>query len=69
RWLYEEAKILHRDISINNLTYHVETGKIFGVLNDYDLSVVLSASPRSTSRQPTGTKPFMSRDLLVPGPP
>ncbi|KAJ7723454.1 hypothetical protein DFH07DRAFT_783571 [Mycena maculata] len=29
RWLYEKASIMHRDISRNNLMYHVIDGKIY----------------------------------------
>ncbi|KAJ7845781.1 hypothetical protein B0H13DRAFT_2209083 [Mycena leptocephala] len=69
RWLYEKAGIMHRDISRNNLMYRVIDGKIYGVLNDFDLSV-LTKGPRSTSNQRTGTEPYMAVDLLVPtGPP
>jgi hypothetical protein len=60
---------MHRDISLNNLMYRFENGQLYGVLNDFDLSVNLKASPLSTSQQRTGTRPFMSMDLLVDGPP
>lgn len=40
-------------------------GKIFGVLNDYDLARVRGYSG-PTSRQRTGTQPFMAMDLLDP---
>ncbi|KAF8144290.1 hypothetical protein K438DRAFT_1992935 [Mycena galopus ATCC 62051] len=69
RWLYEKAKVMHRDISLGNLTYRIKNDKIFGVLNDFDLSLLLDADNISTSRQRTGTKPFMAIDLLVPQPP
>ncbi|KAF8146385.1 hypothetical protein K438DRAFT_1628156 [Mycena galopus ATCC 62051] len=66
RWLYERPRIMHRDISVDNLMFRRIDGKIFGVLNDFDLSVVLSDSP-STSEQRTGTAPYMALDLLMPG--
>ena len=44
-------------------------GKIYGVLNDFDLSVLRDKEPRSTSKQRTGTEPYMAVDLLVTGPP
>ncbi|KAJ7092421.1 hypothetical protein B0H15DRAFT_947977 [Mycena belliarum] len=70
RWLYEEVKIMHRDISLGNLMYRqMEGGKVIGVLNDFDFALHLTAIPLSTSKQRTGTKPYMARDLLVPSPP
>jgi Fungal protein kinase len=38
-------------------------GKIFGVLNDYDLAL-LGTNDTPTSKNRTGTKPFMAIDLL-----
>ncbi|KAJ7445440.1 hypothetical protein FB451DRAFT_1148766 [Mycena latifolia] len=69
RWLYEKAGIMHRDISRNNLMYRKIAGEVYGVLNDFDLSVLLANEPRSTSNQRTGTEPYMALDLLVTGPP
>ncbi|KAJ7204052.1 hypothetical protein GGX14DRAFT_369090, partial [Mycena pura] len=40
-----------------------------GVLNDFDLVVLWHKEPRSTSKQRTGTEPYMAMDLLVTGPP
>jgi hypothetical protein len=68
RWLFEIPKILHRDISLNNLMLRKEDDKVYAVLNDFDLAV--SADVKSTSsKQRTGTKPFMAIDLLRPDPP
>ncbi|KAF8162315.1 hypothetical protein K438DRAFT_1618415, partial [Mycena galopus ATCC 62051] len=69
RWLFEKANIMHRDISRNNLMYRRIDGKVYGVLNDFDLSVVLGNEPRSTSKQRTGTEPYMAIDLLETDPP
>ncbi|KAJ6598737.1 hypothetical protein B0H10DRAFT_2085083 [Mycena sp. CBHHK59/15] len=69
RWLFEKANIMHRDISRNNLMYRRIDGKIYGVLNDFDLSVVMGKEPRSTSKQRTGTEPYMAMDLLETDPP
>ncbi|KAF7326535.1 Other 1 protein kinase [Mycena venus] len=69
RWLHEKAGIVHRDISRNNLMYREIDGKVYGVLNDFDLSVFRDKEPRSTSKQRTGTEPYMAMDLLVIGPP
>jgi hypothetical protein len=45
-----------------------EGDKVYAVLNDFDLAV--SADVKSTSsKQCTGTKPFMAIDLLQPDPP
>ncbi|KAJ7067149.1 hypothetical protein C8F01DRAFT_1247545 [Mycena amicta] len=68
-WLYNVAEIMHRDISRNNLMYRKMNGKIYGVLNDFDLAVFRNDPQPSTSKQRTGTKPYMAADLLVPGPP
>ncbi|KAJ7712219.1 hypothetical protein B0H16DRAFT_1437217 [Mycena metata] len=69
RWLFEKARVMHRDVSLGNLMYRIKDGKIFGVLNDFDLSLLMDATDLSTSKQRTGTKPFMAIDLLVPQPP
>jgi hypothetical protein len=44
-------------------------GKVYGILNDFDLSVVLGNEPRSTSKQRSGTEPYMAIDLLETDPP
>ena len=68
RWLFEVPKVLHRDISLNNLMLLKEGDKAYVVLNDFDLAV--SADIKSTSsKQRMGTKPFMAIDLLQPDPP
>jgi serine/threonine protein kinase len=65
RWLYEYPKILHRDISLYNLMLRKDGDKVYGVLNDFDLSVRADImSPSSKHR--TGTQPFMAIDLLTP---
>ncbi|KAK6992607.1 hypothetical protein R3P38DRAFT_148162 [Favolaschia claudopus] len=65
RWLYDKARIIHRDISISNFMYHKVNGKLYGVLNDFDLALSLDHQPLSTSKTRTGTKPYMAIDLLV----
>jgi len=42
-----------------------EGDKIYGVLNDFDLAVCMDVNSPS-SKQQTGTKPFMAIDLLRP---
>jgi hypothetical protein len=53
--------------------YRVLEGKIYGVLNDFDLSYQMTdehPNPDSTSsNQRTGTLPFMAIDLLENDPP
>ncbi|KAH7923180.1 hypothetical protein BV22DRAFT_985391, partial [Leucogyrophana mollusca] len=55
----------HRDISAGNLMYYKdESGRVVGVLNDFDLAtLVIGKGP--TGNQRTGTVPFMARDLLT----
>jgi hypothetical protein len=53
---------MHRDVSLNNLMFRKIGDKVYGVLNDFDLGKDLS---QPTSKQRTGTKPFMACDLLV----
>ncbi|KAF8798526.1 hypothetical protein BYT27DRAFT_7150876 [Phlegmacium glaucopus] len=70
RWLYEEAKVIHRDVSLNNIMYRQKDDYLYGVLSDYDLSLsLLRQNPGPTSNQRTGTKPYMAIDLLHPTPP
>ncbi|KAJ3807773.1 hypothetical protein F5876DRAFT_47412, partial [Lentinula aff. lateritia] len=64
RWLYEGPKIMHCDVSISNLMFQRIDGKLYGVLNDFDLAAFHDGSMPSTSKQRTGTKRFMARDLL-----
>jgi hypothetical protein len=54
---------MHGDVSVNNIMVRRREGKIFGVLNDYDLARVRGYTG-PTSRQRTGTQPFMAMDLL-----
>jgi serine/threonine protein kinase len=63
QWLYMKPGIFHRDISVNNMMYRKKDGKVFGVLNDYDLAIFKSNNAPS-SKTRTGTKPFMAIDLL-----
>jgi len=68
KWLYEYAGIIHRDISLDNLMLRKEGDKVYGVLNDMDLAVTVGVESAS-SKQRTGTKPFMAIDLLQLEPP
>ncbi|KAJ3988145.1 protein kinase [Lentinula detonsa] len=65
QWLYECVGILHRDLSSGNIMFRRKDGKIYGVLNDFDLSSrVQNMDKGPTSNHRTGTRPFMSIDLL-----
>ena len=67
RWLFEDAGILHRDLSLNNIMYRIVNEKVYGVLTDYDLSswtASLTSGYTKTSQQRTGTPPFMASGLL-----
>ncbi|KAJ3862982.1 protein kinase [Lentinula novae-zelandiae] len=67
QWLYECVGILHRDLSSGNIMFRRIDGKVYGVLNDFDLSSrVGDMNNGPTSKQRTGTRPFMSLDLLDP---
>jgi hypothetical protein len=69
-WLYTKAQILHRDISLGNLMYRVVNHEICGVLNDFDLASYVTSEPNApSSKQRTGTRPFMAIDLLEKSPP
>ncbi|KAJ3878220.1 hypothetical protein F5051DRAFT_428304, partial [Lentinula edodes] len=68
QWLYECVGILHRDLSSGNIMFRRKDDKIYGVLNDFDLSSrgVADMDKGPTSNQRTGTRQFMSHDLLCP---
>ncbi|KAK0478806.1 hypothetical protein IW261DRAFT_188242 [Armillaria novae-zelandiae] len=64
KWLYDHPRILHRDISPGNIMWRrTVDGRIRGVLNDFDLSSLRSATGAS-STQRTGTLPYMAYELL-----
>lgn len=45
--------------------YYEYNGKVIGVLNDYDLSILNTDDKRILAKERTGTAPFMARWLLV----
>lgn len=66
---YKTGKVLHRDLSENNLMLRrLKNGKIVGVLNDWDMSSRVddtgSILPTITNHL-IGTLPFMARQLLL----
>ncbi|KAF5343297.1 hypothetical protein D9758_016495 [Tetrapyrgos nigripes] len=66
RWLIDHAKIFHRDISMANIMFVRKDGAVCGILNDFDLAARLPLPMKRYSQQRTGTKPYMSHDLLDP---
>ena len=44
--------------------YWTEQGRIVGVLNDFDLAVLASSAAQS-SKERTGTLPYMADELLL----
>ncbi|KAF8915089.1 hypothetical protein CPB85DRAFT_1433285 [Mucidula mucida] len=67
KWLYDNPRILHRDISMSNIMYRFDNDhNVCGVLNDMDLSSDLEdlEDLKATSLRRTGTPPFMAIDLL-----
>jgi hypothetical protein len=69
---YKTGKVLHRDLSENNLMFKSAEGRAKGIVNDWDMASHLDTAGEvttSTARHRTGTVPFMARDLLVDEPP
>ncbi|KAG6828054.1 hypothetical protein H0H92_009515 [Tricholoma furcatifolium] len=71
---YYEGRVLHRDLSDNNLTVFrpLKDGKKKGILNDWDMASFVDDNneiPLSHATHRTGTVPFMARDLLTKTPP
>ncbi len=67
-WLHENPKILHRDMSLNNMMYRKRSNskgkfQMIGVLNDFDLSSSLPFN-EATCLHRTGTPPYMAHELL-----
>ena len=66
-----KANILHRDVSINNIMYQIRDGEYYFILIDFDMAVHLQDSQRkggswtATSKNRTGTLPFMAAELVL----
>ncbi|KAF9067845.1 hypothetical protein BDP27DRAFT_1295858 [Rhodocollybia butyracea] len=70
RWLCEHAKLLHRDISVANIMFRRgSNGQVHGVLNDFDHAIRIGPESTPSSRQRTGTAPYMAIDILDASPP
>ncbi|KDQ18676.1 hypothetical protein BOTBODRAFT_29056 [Botryobasidium botryosum FD-172 SS1] len=60
----DKAKMLHRDISINNLAYRRDPhGRVEGIIYDFDLALDMEADTAS-SKHRTGTTAFLAIHLL-----
>jgi len=58
-----KSKVRHRDVSPSNIMYYRDSsGKVVGVLNDYDLS---SMNIVPSGRERIGAVPFMALKLLT----
>lgn len=68
RWVFEHTNYMHRDISVRNLMTRKQGDQVYGVLNDFDLATKVDRTVTS-SKQRTGTQPFMAIELLRPNPP
>ncbi|KAG6834095.1 hypothetical protein H0H93_011978 [Arthromyces matolae] len=70
---YTEGRILHRDLSENNLMFKFGADShVRGVLNDWDMASRVDKNGENevtNAAHRTGTIPFMARDLLVDGTP
>src|ERR1700761_921021 len=72
-WVHNIGRVLHRDISMNNVMFRRIGGEVYGVLNDFDLATCIDDLDRiPTSKYRTGTRPFMAyeqHDINWNGPP
>ena len=63
-----KAKIVHRDVSPNNIMVEMRNGEPFFILNDFDLATFVQDNGKqlnpASSRHRTGTLPFMAIELL-----
>ncbi|EIM84743.1 uncharacterized protein STEHIDRAFT_140323 [Stereum hirsutum FP-91666 SS1] len=62
--IYKTTGILHRDLSVNNVMFIRRNGRVFGVLNDWDLAAPEVRSSPPTAFHRTGTAAFMALNLL-----
>lgn len=65
RHMFRTHKILHRDISANNIILLPSPGGDDGVLIDFDLAVSTARESASGATQRTGTFDFMAYDILA----
>ncbi|KAJ3990763.1 hypothetical protein F5050DRAFT_1582467, partial [Lentinula boryana] len=62
-WVWKYPEILHHDISQGNIMVRVKNGKMYRVLNDWDLATWLNNERNGpTSLFHTRTKPYMAHE-------
>ena len=71
---YKRGRVLHRDLSVNNLMIDWDRGneRHIGILSDWDLASLIDESNKVVPthlKHRTGTVPFMSINLLSESPP
>ncbi|KAJ3529498.1 hypothetical protein NM688_g7847 [Phlebia brevispora] len=63
-----KLKILHRDISVNNVMYERRNGRLYFILIDFDMATIVSDNPnvpyKCRSKHRTGTLAFMAVKLI-----
>ncbi|KAJ2552031.1 hypothetical protein EV175_003469 [Coemansia sp. RSA 1933] len=63
--IFKECRILHRDISLNNMMFRdLDDGSVGGVLIDFDCAKDLNNAEWKTRPERTGTFPYMSINNL-----
>ncbi|KAH8806831.1 hypothetical protein DL96DRAFT_599267 [Flagelloscypha sp. PMI_526] len=69
KWSYEEAKILHRDLSVTNIVCRrTGDGAVRGFLIDFDLASQRDIHHSMDRHQRTSTLPFMAIDISAQSP-
>lgn len=66
--LYEKARILHRDVSLNNIMYEMRGSRHYFILIDFDMAIIVpsrGSTYTASSKHRTGTLPFMAFELVM----
>ncbi|KAJ3554595.1 hypothetical protein NM688_g3026 [Phlebia brevispora] len=66
--LWTKARMLHRDVSINNIMYEKRGDDYHFVLIDFDMAIALpndESAYAASSNHRTGTLPFMAKELIL----
>ncbi|KAJ6454024.1 hypothetical protein C8R47DRAFT_920698, partial [Mycena vitilis] len=64
-WLYDTARILHRDISLSSLMFQRIHDTLYEILCDFDVAEFHYRDFPPAPRRPTGAGPYLAADLLV----